>query len=119
MFYCFILFAFAFAIKIILIIIFIRYEKQLKELKEKGYYTMADGTKSTDFEDAGKKKKAKSETKPGKKRASALTAGKKSSSKAAAGKKAAAKNTKKSDDDLDIESDGSAGEGSEALEDSA
>jgi len=30
----------------------IRYEAQLKELKEKGYFLMADGRKSTDVEDA-------------------------------------------------------------------
>ena len=47
----------------------------MQELKEKGYYLMADGTKSTDIVNASKKKKAKSETKPGKKRASALTKG--------------------------------------------
>ena len=82
----------------------------MKELKDKGYFIMADGTKSSDYEDAGKKKKAKSETKPGKKRVSAVSVGKtaKTAKPAKANKKEetkVAKSSKKSDDDLDIESE--------------
>lgn len=95
---------------------FSRHEKQLKEWKEKGYYTMEGGVKSTDMA-SPKKKKEKSETKPkaDKKRSSSAavagkgkaTAGDKKAGKTAAaagsGKK---KETKKSEDDLDIESAG-------------
>lgn len=35
-----------------------RYEKQKKELQDKGYFIMADGTKSTDHEVPAKKKRA-------------------------------------------------------------
>ena len=34
-----------------------RYEKQKKELKDKGYFIMADGTKSTDHQVPDKKKR--------------------------------------------------------------
>ena len=97
-----------------------RYEKQLKEWKEKGYYMMEGGIKSTDAVDSKKKKKEKAESKPDKdkKRSSsaAVAKGKKEPAsdkkgKAAAGKK---KETKKSDDDLDIE--GSGDHNSEELE---
>lgn len=73
---------------------------------------MKDGTKSTDHEAPPKsgKKKASGDAKPsGKKSESSIKAGKKA---ADTGKKAAsAAKSKKSDDDLDIES-----EASEALE---
>ena len=69
---------------------------------------MADGTKSSDYADP-KKKKAKSETKPGAKRQSAAAA---SAKKGRPAGKTAGKATKKSDDDLDIEHSGS-GEGVE------
>ena len=35
-----------------------RFEKQMKEFKAKGYYTMADGTKSNEREITGKKRKS-------------------------------------------------------------
>lgn len=81
-----------------------RYEKQLKELKDKGYFIMADGTKSSDHVVASKKRKAKSETKPGNKRGSAVSAAGKKGAEGKAKKGANAK-SKKSDDDLDIESE--------------
>jgi hypothetical protein len=97
----------------------------MKMLKEKGYF-MIDGVKSTDLEDkSAKKKKAKSgedSKSAGKKRASGASAGKskaagKAAGKAAEPKKGAAasgkKQSKKSEDDLDIEDDES-----EALEQS-
>ncbi len=40
-----------------------RYEKQLKEFEEHGYYTLADGTKSTEIHDTGKKRKSKADSK--------------------------------------------------------
>jgi hypothetical protein len=40
-----------------------RHEKQVKELKEKGYFILDDGTKSTDHQVSGKKKASKSEKK--------------------------------------------------------
>lgn len=61
---------------------------------------LADGTKSTDYADP-KKRKAKSETKPGAKRQSAAAASAKKGKPA--GKLAAGKVSKKSEDDLDIE----------------
>ena len=85
-----------------------RYAKQLKELKDKGYFMMADGTKSSDHEDPAKKKKAKSETKPGKKRSSAVSDKKAKSAKPAPAKagKASKKDSEGSEDgDLDIESE--------------
>jgi len=45
-----------------------RHDEQVKELKEKGYYTLEDGTKSTDLPQTGKKKKSKSDGKTGAKR---------------------------------------------------
>jgi len=97
----------------------------MKMLKEKGYF-MIDGVKSTDLEDkSAKKKKAKSgedSKSAGKKRASGASAGKSKAAakggKAADAKKGAAaasgkKQSKKSEDDLDIEDDES-----EALEQS-
>jgi hypothetical protein len=62
----------------------------MKELKDKGYFIMADGTKSSDHA-APAKKKAKSETKPGKKRESSIAA--KAKSAAPAGKDQAKKGT--------------------------
>lgn len=98
----------------------------MKMLKEKGYF-MIDGVKSTDLEDkSAKKKKAKSgedSKSAGKKRASGASVGKSKAAGKAAGKtaepkKGAAaasgkKQSKKSEDDLDIEDDES-----EALEQS-
>jgi hypothetical protein len=89
----------------------------MKDLKDKGYFTMADGTKSTDHEDPAKKKKAKSETKPGNKRTSAVSAGKaKSAGRPKKDLSTAKKGGKsmKSDDDLDIESEKSDEEALEA-----
>jgi hypothetical protein len=95
-------------------------------LKDKGYFTMADGSKSTDAQnqDPSKKKKVKSETKPGKKRESALVKekpkadAKSAGGKAAGGKKEVAKpksvGKKDSEDDLDI--DGDSQSASEVLE---
>lgn len=103
-----------------------RYEKQCKQLKEKGYFTMADGTKSTDHE-VPAKKKAKSETKPGKKRTSgasdsAAKEKKKPGRKPSAQKKSSdAKADKKKDkkeedsaDDLDIQSEDASADNIEA-----
>jgi hypothetical protein len=104
-----------------------RYDAQMKMLKEKGYF-MIDGVKSTDLEEkSAKKKKAKSgedSKSAGKKRASGASVGKSKGAagkvvKAADAKKGAAaaasgkKQSKKSEDDLDIEDDES-----EALEQS-
>lgn len=86
----------------------VRYDKQLAELKDKGYFTMADGTRSDEVDEPGKKKKAKSEsTKTGKKRQSAMGAKKEAASgkKQATGAKKGAKS--KDEDDLDIESEAS------------
>ena len=52
-----------------------RYSKQLKSLFEKGYFIMEDGTKSSEVEIAGKKKKATREEQKPKKRKSHLSAG--------------------------------------------
>lgn len=85
-----------------------RYEKQKADLKDKGYFTMADGTRSDDVDQPGKKKKAKSETKSGKKRQSAVVAKKETGKKqqpSGAKKGGAAKS--KDEDDLDIESEAS------------
>jgi hypothetical protein len=93
-----------------------RHEKQLKELKDKGYFIMADGTKSSEHAVAGKKKKgSRSAKKEHKKRGLGAALNEKSGEK---GKKAAAKGgkTKKSEDDLDIESDSEEQEQSEAQE---
>ena len=100
-----------------------RYEKQLKDLKDKGYFMMSDGTKSTDHEVPNKKKRAKStDKKRGKsstgKRKSVMDKstdkGKKGKGVAASGKKS----TKKSDDeDLDIES--GSGNDDDSVENSA
>eukprot|EP00347_Sterkiella_histriomuscorum_P007433 403348940 len=100
-----------------------RYEKQLKDLKDKGYFMMSDGTKSTDHEVPNKKKRAKStDKKRGKsstgKRKSVMDKstdkGKKGKGIAASGKKS----TKKSDDeDLDIES--GSGNDDDSVENSA
>jgi hypothetical protein len=98
------------------------YEKQLKELKDKGYFIMDDGTKSSEHKDPAKKKKTASEAKPGKKRASSAGKAAKASKAGAKEKKAptSAKKvgrpakSKKSEDDLDIEESGDA-----SIEDSA
>lgn len=42
-----------------------RYEKQMKEWKQKGFYLLDDGTKSTEFA-LPKKKKMKADSKPDK-----------------------------------------------------
>ncbi|CDW84813.1 UNKNOWN [Stylonychia lemnae] len=85
----------------------LRYEKQLKELQTKGYFIMADGTKSSDHAVVGKKKRGqRSEKKEAKKRSSAVNKSMRSEKSGEKGKKGAAKGkSKKSDDDLDIESD--------------
>jgi hypothetical protein len=80
-----------------------RHDKQLKELSDKGYFIMADGTKSSDHQVSGKKKKAQRSEKESKKRSSAVNKSMRSEKSGAKGKKAAAK-TKQSEDDLDIES---------------
>jgi hypothetical protein len=83
-----------------------RYEAQMKEFKEKGYYTMEDGTKSTDVQIGAKKKRAeRSEQKPSGKRKSAMDKSK--SAKKGGSAKKPAKNTKKTEqsDELDIESE--------------
>ena len=81
-----------------------RHDAQLKELKDKGYYTLEDGTKSTELPQAGKKKKSKSDGKTGGKRKSSVgkkeKAGAKSEKK---GGKKAQKNEEESEG-LDIES---------------
>ncbi len=83
----------------------------MKEFKEKGYFIMADGTKSSDHAPK-KKKKAKSDVKPtGKKSESGIKGKKPAAAKADAPKggakkgAAAAGKSKKSEDDLDIESE--------------
>ena len=54
----------------------------MKEFKDKGYYLLADGTKSSDLHVPGKKKRAeRSEQKPAGKRKSALAKDDKSSAK--------------------------------------
>ena len=75
----------------------------MKELKEKGYFTMADGTKSTEAVSA-KKKKVKSETKAGAKRESAVAKDKPKAAAPKEEKKKAPANKEVSEDDLDIES---------------
>lgn len=72
----------------------------MKELKEKGYFTMADGTKSSEAVSA-KKKKVKSETKAGGKRESAVA---KEKPKAPPKEKKKVAKKEVSEDDLDIES---------------
>ena len=79
------------------------HEKQVNELKEKGYFIMADGTKSTDVVVA-KKKKVKSETKAGGKRESAIAKDKPKAAPPKEKKKPAPKK-EVSEDDLDIEGD--------------
>lgn len=52
-----------------------RYQKQLQELKTKGYFTMADGTKSTDIEVPNRKKKSSAATPTkGKRKSAPVTA---------------------------------------------
>lgn len=92
-----------------------RYDKQLEEIKEKGYYTRADGTKSTDAEETGKKRQSrKSKSKAGKKssakdanKSMKSNAGKKSGKKSETGRKSskAKKQAEDSDGGLDIEDD--------------
>lgn len=54
-----------------------RYEKQLQEIKDKGYFIMEDGKKSNEVEVTGKKKRGqRSEKKSAKKRSSAVSASK-------------------------------------------
>jgi hypothetical protein len=78
-------------------------------IKEKGYFLLDDGTKSTDYPAEDKptrKQKAKSgdDSKPGKKRSSGAQAASGKKEPASGKKGAAKKNTKKSsDDDLDVE----------------
>ncbi len=86
------------------------YEDRKKMIKDKGYFLLDDGTKSSDYpaeDKPARKQKAKSGdlSKPGKKRSSAASA-KKEGKKGATGASAAKKNTKKSsEDDLDVEGD--------------
>lgn len=56
-----------------------RYEGQVKQLKEKGYFIMADGTKSTDHQGTVNRKRKTAgnlTNSPAKKRVTALTEGK-------------------------------------------
>lgn len=83
----------------------------MKELKEKGYFTMADGTKSTDVEVPEKKKRAQRSDKKANKRGSALDKSTRTDRSKSAQKKSGRKDqTKQSDDDLDIESQSEASE---------
>ena len=82
----------------------------MKEIEDKGYFVMADGSKSTDHEAPAKKKTSRSEKKPAGKRSSALDKSVRSGKKdKTPQKKAAAAKTKKSDDALDIESEEGSG----------
>jgi len=40
-----------------------RYEKELKELEEKGYFTLADGSRSVDIIQSSKKRKSQKDDK--------------------------------------------------------
>ena len=88
-------------------------------MKDKGYFMMSDGTKSTDHEVPNKKKRAKSTEKKSVKsssgkRKSVMSKGKKGKGVGASGKKS----TKKSDDEeLDIES--GSGNDDDSVENSA
>ena len=76
----------------------IRYENQKKELKEKGYFMLEDGTKSSDHQVQGKKKATKSAKKEAKsavkKRGSAAAAAATEPKKAATAKKPVGKKGK-------------------------
>jgi len=86
-----------------------RHDKQLKEIEEKGYFVLADGTKSSDYEVPAKKKTSKSEKKPAGKRSSALDKSMKGGKRDKTPAKKAAAKTKKSADELDIESEEGSG----------
>ena len=86
---------------------YFRREKQLKDLKEKGWFHMGDGTKSSDYDLGGQKKKVSGDAKPGKKRTSSVS---KEVKAAVAAKKTAGRPKTpvvvakaQSQDDLDIE----------------
>lgn len=85
------------------------YEDQLKMIKDKGYFLLEDGTKSSDYpapDKATRKQKAKSgeDSKVGKKRSSGAHAASGKKEPASGKKGTAKKNTKKSsEDDLDVE----------------
>ena len=76
----------------------VRYENQKKELKEKGYFILDDGSKSSDHQVQGKKKASKSEKKEAKsavkKRGSAAAVAAVEPKKAATAKKPAGKKGK-------------------------
>ncbi len=90
----------------------------MKELKDKGYFTLEDGTKSTDIEPKPAKKKSKGDAKPSAKKSESGIKAKKSAKSDGAAKKggAGAAKSKKSDDDLDIESGDDGDHKSESLE---
>ena len=79
----------------------------MKELKDKGFFIMADGTKSTDHEVSGKKKKAERSDKKEKNKKRSSAVNKSVVEKSTGRKKSVTKGgkTKKSEDDLDIHSD--------------
>lgn len=87
------------------------YEKQLKEFKDKGYYLLEDGTKSTDVHVPGKKKRAdKSPAKKTDKRKSApakdtgkVSAAKRGASARKSPAKKGGKSKQTDSDELDIE----------------
>ena len=88
----------------------------MKELKDKGYFIMKDGSKSSDHEVPVKqKKKAAGDAKPTGKKSEPKIKAAKGKKEAPAAKKGGAKETKKSEDDLDIESEEGSNQ-SEALE---
>lgn len=76
----------------------VRYENQKKELKDKGFFILEDGTKSSDHQVQGKKKATKSEKKEAKsavkKRGSAAAVAVTEHKKAATAKKPAGKKGK-------------------------
>lgn len=77
----------------------------MKQIKDKGFFIMSDGTKSIDHEVPEKKKSAKAEHKSVGKKASALNKSQQRDKSAQKKKGKAAAKSKKSDDDLDIESE--------------
>ena len=94
-----------------------RHEKQLRELKEKGYFLLADGTKSTDVPVPGKKRRTqKSPKKDAKDRKKTHKDKEMAKSEKKSVKKDAKKPVKKGKDvsedegDLDLNEDDSQGE---------
>lgn len=79
-----------------------RYDKQLEELKEKGYYIRADGTKSTDVEESGKKRQSKAVK--GKKKSTAKESANKSKM-SQGGKKGGNRKSAKSKKDESVDED--------------